>query len=148
MEVFGVDNVTIGVQFFVVLVQVKCNRGVEGGLGVAPCTRNRLLTVAADLGGPMTESRERVGWAARRVETSSVVTRDGLTEQLLPPCAPVVTVGFRLRRLDTKRLESGIDPSLVLVDLLASKTEEDEEEVTDERMSPYDNEKLVVVSCV
>lgn len=66
----GVANDIPDVGLFMVLAKAECHHGVEHGLNVlAPCTRDRLLAVAANLGSTMVQSRERVRCATRRVET-------------------------------------------------------------------------------
>jgi len=64
---------------------------------------------------------------------------DGAAEELLPPGSPVKDVGLRGGGLDAEALEEGVGPALVLVELLASDTEEDEEDVGEEGKGPENN---------
>ena len=63
----------------------------------------------------------------------------------MPPGPAVGAVGFRGARIDAEGLIEDVQPALVLVSTLASKPEEEEEQVGEERNSPeQDGEPEVV----
>jgi len=84
----------------------------------------------------MAESRERIRHAAGPAKTGPVPSGTTEAEELLPPSPSVWVVGSRRRGFDTERFENGVEPPLVLVDLFASETKEDEEDVGEDRDDP------------
>ena len=101
--------------------------------------RDRFLVVVADVGGVggvVAEDGEGVGWTAGRGEAGAVVGRGGATEEFLQPGSTVGAVRLRGGRVNAEGLEDGVEPALVLVDLLASEAEEEEEDVGKEGNAP------------
>ena len=139
---FGATNVALDVKLF---VEVKREGGVEGGgVEVAAGARDRFLGVVAGVGGIVAEDGERVGWAAG--QAGAVVGGEGgATEEFLPPGSTVGAVRLRGGGVDTEGLEDGVEPALVLVDLLASEAKEEEEEQGKEGKGPYCDVQIDVV---
>ncbi len=132
----GVVDVALDVEL---LVEFKGEGGVEGGgmREAAAGARDRFLGVAAGVGGVVAEDGQRVGWVAGRGETGAVVGGDGrgeggggATEEFLPPGSTVGAVGLRGGGVDAEGLEDGVEPAVVLVNLLT------EEEVGKEGNGP------------
>ena len=142
----GIADVALVLELLV-LVKVECERGVErGGMWYAAArTRDGFLRVAAArVGCVVAEGGERVGGTAGGGEAGAVGGGDRAAKELLPPGSAVKGVGFRGGGLDAEGLEEGVEPALVLVELLASETEEDEEDVGEEGKGPEDDTILEV----
>ena len=147
-ELLVVDDGALGVDLFlfVGVVKVECERGVDRRVGdLAPGTRDGPLAlaaaaeVAAELGAVTTENRDGIGGP----KTDGVLGGRMDAQELLPPGTVVVrAVRIWLGGLDTEWLERGVEPSLVLVNLLASETKEEEEEVGKEGKDPDGDTKL------